>query len=92
MKLTFWDILTIAVLIATTVVIVAVMVIFANPESPINPFPYPTLPATIMVPTNTATLVSLPPTWTPVPRIEATPRPTSTLAPTATTFVITPTP
>ncbi|MCX6055837.1 MAG: hypothetical protein NTZ74_13180 [Chloroflexi bacterium] len=92
MKITFWDILTIAILITTAVVIVVVVGIFTNPDSQINPFPNPTLPPTIMVPTSTATLVSLPPTWTPTPRIDATPRPTSTMIPTATDFVIPPTP
>jgi hypothetical protein len=88
MKISFWDILTIAVLFATAVVIVVVLAIFINPDSGINPYRYPTLPPTIMVPTATPTLVSLPPTWTPTPIIEATKRSTSTPFPSSTPLVI----
>jgi hypothetical protein len=42
----------------------------------------------VVIPTSTATLVSLPPTWTPVPVIQATKAPTSTPYPTETPFVL----
>jgi hypothetical protein len=88
MKISFWDLLTIVVLVGIAVVIIVVVAIFMNPDSGINPFPRPTLPPTIMVPSPTATLISLPPTWTPTPQIEATRRPTSTPIPTSTPFVV----
>ena len=88
MKLSVWDILTIVVLIATAVVLILVLTIFINPDSGINPFPRPTFPATIMVPSPTATLWLLPPTWTPTPRIEPTRLPSSTPEPTSTPLVL----
>lgn len=75
MKISFWDVLTILFLTATVVVIAVVGLLFFNPTSSINPFPFPTLPPTIMVPTLTSTPIMLPPTWTPTPKITATPNP-----------------
>ena len=62
-----------------------------NPNSQLNLFPPPTLPATISFPTATATSqYALPPTWTPEPTLEPTltdtPSPSSTPAPTETPF------
>lgn len=88
MKLSIWDILSIVVLVAALIVLGVVMAIFANPTSSVNPFPPATLPPTIDIPTSTATLVSLPPTWTPTVIITATPRPTWTLIPTETPLVL----
>jgi len=67
-----------------------VLVIYANPDSNLNPFPFPTIPPTIVVPSPTPTLLHLPPTWTPTPRSEATRMPTNTPLPTATPLVLTP--
>ena len=86
MKMSIWDILSVLVLTSAAVVIVVVLLIFVNPNSSINPFQPPALPPTIMIPSPTATLVSLPPTWTPLPIISATPRPSSTPIPSATPF------
>ena len=72
LKLSIWDILSIAVLVATFIVFIVVLIIFINPDSSINPFPYPTLPSTMEVPSSTPTLFSLPATWTPTPKNEAT--------------------
>jgi hypothetical protein len=59
--------------VTAVILLVLVIAIFNNPDSGINPFPFPTLPATIAVPSPTPTLLQLPPTWTPTPLIEATP-------------------
>lgn len=88
MKLSIWDILTILVVTATVIVLVLVLAIFVNPDSSLNPFPLPTLPPTIMVPSPTATLFSLPPTWTPTAYAEPTRMPSSTPIPTMTPVVI----
>jgi hypothetical protein len=54
-------------LLTALVLLVVVMVIFIHPDSRINPFPFPSLPATIVIPTLTPTLLQMPPTWTPTP-------------------------
>jgi hypothetical protein len=73
-----WDILSIFFLIATVAAICYFAILFANPASSANPFPPPTLPALIQIPTSTPTPVRLPPTWTPNPTNTATPAPTAT--------------
>ncbi len=96
MKLSIWDILAIVTLIAVFVVGIVFLQIFSNPYSSLNPFPPPTLPPMVVIPTSTATPRSLPPTWTPGPDV-ATPEPvsevidlvsTSTPIPTATGFIL----
>lgn len=87
MKLSIWDALTIAALAGSIIVIAVIFAIFANPDSGINPFPPPTLPPTMSLPTSTATMMQLPPTWTPTPQPEVTKRLTSTPIPTETPFV-----
>jgi len=81
-KFSFWDILTILTLVATITVAIVVISIYSNPDSSLNPFPVPTAVPTIFIPSPTATLISLPPTWTPTPYVEPTRRPTSTPLPT----------
>ena len=90
MKLSFWDILAIVVTSATLFCAVLVLVIFNNPDSRLNPFPFPTLPPTIVVPSPTPTLQRLPATWTPTLESEATQFFTSTPLPTETPVVLTP--
>jgi len=75
MKVSFWDVLSILFLTATVILIAVVGILFLNPNSSLNPFPYPTMPPTINVPTLTQTPYTLPPTWTPTPQITATPNP-----------------
>jgi len=75
MKFSFFDFLSILLITATILVIVFVFVLIIDPYSPINPFPYPTMPSTVAVPVFTPTQFSLPPTWTPTPRVTATPLP-----------------
>src|SRR3989304_9948692 len=68
--------LTILVLLATVCVAGLFLTIYFNPASGFNPFPPPTLPVVISLPTLTPTPRNLlPPTWTP------TALPTSTAPP-----------
>lgn len=74
-------------LIGVVCVGVVFLVIFFDPQSSINPFPPPTLPALAQFPTPTPTPQNvLPPTWTPVPTTvpSDTPEPSPTLLPTDT--------
>lgn len=88
MKPSIWDILAIVLIAATLTIFFVVLVIFINPDSSVNPYPLPTLPPTVVIPSPTATLISLPPTWTPAPVIQPTRAATSTPVPTETPFVI----
>jgi len=85
-RLSKWDILTILTLVAAIALIFVYWSIFADPDTDLNPFPNPTAIPTISIPSPTATLLSLPPTWTPTPFIEPTRRATSTPYPTITPF------
>lgn len=83
------NILTVLVLLATLFVAALAVTIFLNPRSTFNPFPPPTLPAALALPTYTPTPRGvLPPTWTPEPTRKPTqtvpPQPTSTPLPTGT--------
>ena len=103
MKFSVWDALSILALMGLCVVGIIVLTIFTNPASAFNPFPPPTLPASIVLPSDTPTAVFMPPTWTPVGQSSSsnekvasqTPLPTSTgfVLPSFTpTFTNTPTP
>ncbi len=86
-----WNTLTVVVLLTVVCVAAGFLMIFLDPYSGFNPFPPPTLPSAISMPTITPTPRSvLPPTWTPgptqPPTDTPTPRPTSTLPPTETPF------
>jgi hypothetical protein len=90
-----WNILTILVLILVLFVAGVFLLIFINPNTGLNPFPPPTLPAAIALPTLTPTPRGvLPATWTPEPTLEPsqtpTPRPTATALPTETPFSLFP--
>ncbi|MEW6566637.1 MAG: hypothetical protein AB1449_00430, partial [Chloroflexota bacterium] len=84
------NLLTALVLLATVGVGLLMVALYVNPYLPINPYPPPTLPATLGWPTSTNTPeIHLPATWTPT--VTFTPRPS--LTPTVTeTPVETPTP
>lgn len=101
MKLSLWDVLAFLVLCLMGGVVWLFLQIFFNPAHPLNPFPPPTQPAVYAFPTATATLLRLPPTWTPgiqpVQSGETALRPTSTVPATSTpllmnTFTATATP
>jgi len=86
-----FNILTGVILISTICLVGLFLAIFINPRSGLNPFPPPTLPAALSLPSATPTFgVVLPPTWTPIPTEEptatSTPRPSATLPPTETPF------
>jgi hypothetical protein len=66
MKFSVWDALTILALLGLFIVGIIVFTIFANPTSGLNPFPPPTQPEAIVLPSQTPTLVAMPSTWTPV--------------------------
>lgn len=90
MRLTLWDILAIIVVVALVLVGVIFVQIFLDPFSSVNPFPPETLPAPIQLPTSTNTPRVLPATWTPTPMMGniSTLRPSSTLPPTSTGFIL----
>lgn len=74
---------TIVMLLMTLCVAAAVVSIFVNPHSSLNPFPPPPTPAPLQLPSPTPTPIQiLPPTWTPVP--SNTPPPTATPEPSPT--------
>jgi hypothetical protein len=89
-----WNVLTIVVLLGTGVLIAVFLVIYANPNIPLNPYPPNASLAQVSTidttrldtagPTITLTSTVFPPTWTPTltlqPTITATLRPTSILA------------
>jgi hypothetical protein len=74
------NLLTFFVLLATLAAGLVLVVVFINPYLPFNPFPPPTLPATLGYPTATNTPANyLPSTWTPT--VSVTPTPTETAIP-----------
>jgi hypothetical protein len=88
-----WNVLTGLVLLTAICLMSVFAVIFVNPDTPLNPFPPPTLPAVLLFPTNTPPpLIVLPPTWTPTPTAEPTmtftPAPTHTPTSTPTLLVL----
>jgi hypothetical protein len=98
MKPSIWDILTGILVLGIVCLACSFSMIFINPTAAYNPFPPPTaLPALVVEipPTATATaLRQLPATWTPVPPVGATAtlgvmlKPSSTIEPTATLYVM----
>lgn len=67
-----WNVLTGLVLVATVLLVGVILVISSNPQVSINPFPPPTLPVLVVLPTSTPTAVKMPATWTPTPKPEDT--------------------
>jgi hypothetical protein len=86
--------LTALVTLITIGVGVVFVIVFVNPYWDINPYPPPTLPATVGSPTSTSTAaVTLPPTWTPgVTSMPPTWTPGVTSMPPTWTPVFTPSP
>jgi hypothetical protein len=85
-----YNLLTVVVILVTMGLCYAFATIFMNPYSALNPFPPPTFTATLPPPTSTP--IQLPATWTPTPTIQPTasntPRPTWTLEPSNTPFIL----
>ncbi len=71
-----WNFLSILLLAVIGFVALWFGLIYMNPQAAFNPYPPPTMPAQIVLPTATQTPMSLPPTWTPTA--------TQTLFPTST--------
>jgi len=67
MKNVIWNILVILVLLAVVALAFVFQKIYSNPNSALNPFPPPTVPANVVIPTGTITPIHLPATWTPKP-------------------------
>jgi hypothetical protein len=72
----FWNLLTIVMGLGVVIVIGVTVLVFQNPQNAVNPYPPPTLPVIIALPTATETPLSLPPTWT--PEVTETPSPSPT--------------
>lgn len=93
-----WSCLTVLVLLAVLAVVCVFLVLFTNPYSAFNPFPPPTQALPVGLPTETPTqaMITLPPSWTPIPSATLpsteTPTPTETLPATPTPITLTPTP
>lgn len=88
-----WNILTVVALLGVATIALVFLAIFLNPYSSMNPFPPPTLPVMIAMPTSTSTPVRfLQATWTVSPTLEptvtSTPSPSPTLPPTETPFIL----
>jgi type VI secretion system secreted protein VgrG len=92
MQIRLWDVLAVIVLLATIVIGVIFATIYSDPFSSLNPFPPPTLPSVLVLPTATNTPYRLPVTWTPVPKsmvgVTDTLAPSSTTLPSSTGFVL----
>jgi hypothetical protein len=86
MKNAAWNILAVLALLVIIALAIVFLNIFSNPNSALNPFPPPTLPAKIVIPTSTNTPIFLPATWTPKPVVQTEARPSSTLIPGDTNF------
>lgn len=72
-----WNVLTLLVVLGILVMTGIYAFLFGNPQAGINPFPPPTQPALMVLPSSTPTVKAMPPTWTPTPTIT----PTATLTP-----------
>lgn len=86
MKIKFLDILSILVLIALFCMGIGFTLVYLNPQLAFNPFPPPTLPAALVIPSATNTPRILPPTWTPTPQDQNGQQPSSTPLPSPTSF------
>ena len=75
-----WNILTVIVLLGILGVGILYLLIFANPGSPLNPFPPAWIPTSYQTATFTNTWIPQPATWTPTNTIP--PEPSRTKAPT----------
>lgn len=89
-----WNLATVMVIALIPLAASFFLMIFLNPQSSLNPFPPPTLPALAQAPTATSTPLALPPTWTPTPSPtpDYSPTPPPTLTPTEPIIVIIGTP
>jgi hypothetical protein len=89
MKVTLWDILSVFVLMFAVGLGLLFAFVFIQPNNGVNPFPPPTLPASLILPSSTPTFRSLPPTWTSGPPQEIAALASITAHPSATWVVLT---
>lgn len=89
-----WNLATVFVLAMIPLTASFFLMIFLNPQTSLNPFPPPTLPALAQAQTATSTLLALPPTWTPTPSPtpDYSPTPPPSATPTEPVIVIIGTP
>jgi hypothetical protein len=64
MKVTLWDVLSVLILFFAVGLGLLFAFVFIQPNNGVNPFPPPTLPASLILSSPTPTFRSLPPTWT----------------------------
>jgi hypothetical protein len=86
---TFWNVLTVLLIVGIFLLVGVFTVIFNYPFTSLNPFP-PATPVSMIninIPTETPVKVELPPTWTPTPRVE--PSATQTRVPFTPTATVT---
>lgn len=94
MKLSVWDVLAIILFIASIAMLFIFAGIYDDPYGALNPFPPPTLPSLLVLPTASYTPYRLPATWTPtgvgaIPVVvSGTIRPSATPQDTPTGFTI----
>ncbi len=92
MKIKIWDILAVIFLVASIGAGVVIGLIYTNPYTSLNPFPPPTLPAILILPTQTYTpQYRLPATWTPTFEpgvVTETLRPSATPLPSSTGYLV----
>jgi hypothetical protein len=81
-----WNALTGLALLSMLALVVLVGFIYTNPGANYNPFPPPTMPAVLVIPSETPT--PLPPTETPIPLPTYTAEPTYTAAPATVTSTV----
>lgn len=88
---TTWNVLTALVLVAILLAGAYLVLLFSNPYTSLNPFPPPTMPVLVVLPSATPTPVKMPATWTPttqptftqvLPTQTTTPVPTVSAIPT----------
>ena len=92
MRIHLWDILAVIVLLVTIMIGVVFTMIYSDPSISLNPFPPPTLPALLVLPSASYTPYHMPATWTPVSGSEVgmtgTLAPSSTPLPSSTSFLL----
>lgn len=88
MKNVIWNILAVLVLLAIVALAFVFLNIYSNPNSTFNPFPPPTMPANIVIPTSTVTPILLPATWTPKPEAMTEAHSLATPIPSITNFTL----
>jgi hypothetical protein len=79
---TLWNVLTSLVVLSTFGLIGYFLILFANPQGALNPFPPPTMPVLAVLPDGTTAAPDLPSSRTPTTQPTKTPRPTETQKPT----------